>query len=172
MKKLKYMIGYLLYNFLFSFLPHYQLGFKWPISNYFRSSICKLMFNSYGKYIDIGRRIKFSYNISIGDNSSIGDYAYIQGRLTIGKDCMIAPKVSFLGANHNYARKDIPMNQQGDNSVGITIGNNVWIGYNVIITDGVKIGDGAIIAAGSIVTKDVNENEIVAGVPAKLIKMR
>jgi len=54
----------------------------------------------------------------------------------------------------------------------VTIGNDVWIGANSVIVDGVKIGDGAIIAANSVVTKDVNDYEIVGGVPAKFIKNR
>ena len=172
MKKIKYLIGYFFYNIFFSYLPHYQLGLKWPVSNFFRSQLCKLRFVKSGRNIDIGRKIKFSSNIIIGNNSSIGDYSYIQGKVIIGNNCMLAPKVSFLGANHKFNRKDIPMNKQGDLSVGITIGNDVWIGYNVIILDGVKISDGAIIAAGSVVTKNVNKNEIVGGVPAKVIKMR
>lgn len=52
----------------------------------------------------------------------------------------------------------------------IKIGNHVWIGTRVTILKGVTIGDNAIIAAGSIVTKDVPNNTIVAGVPAKVIK--
>jgi acetyltransferase-like isoleucine patch superfamily enzyme len=52
------------------------------------------------------------------------------------------------------------------------IGNDVWIGANVIILGGLEIGNGAIIAAGSVVTKNVKPFEIVAGVPAKKIKMR
>ena len=52
----------------------------------------------------------------------------------------------------------------------IYIGENVWIGERAIILKGVKIGNGAIISAGAIVTKDVPENCIVAGIPAKVIK--
>jgi acetyltransferase-like isoleucine patch superfamily enzyme len=50
------------------------------------------------------------------------------------------------------------------------IGNRVWIGSGAIITKGVCIGDGAVIAAGAVVTRNVAENTVVGGVPAKLIK--
>ena len=50
------------------------------------------------------------------------------------------------------------------------IGKNVWIGANATILPGVTIGDGAVIAAGALVSKDVEANTVVGGVPAKLIK--
>ena len=53
----------------------------------------------------------------------------------------------------------------------ISIGKNVWIGANATVLAGVSIGDGAVIAAGAVVTKDVPENTVVGGVPAKTIKM-
>ena len=52
----------------------------------------------------------------------------------------------------------------------IHIGKNVWLGANVTVLPGVTIGDGAVIAAGAVVTKNVQENTIVAGVPAKFIR--
>ncbi|MBP7086410.1 MAG: transferase [Enterococcus sp.] len=52
----------------------------------------------------------------------------------------------------------------------ISIGKNVWIGANATVLPGVRIGDGAIIAAGAVVSKDVEENTIVGGVPAKVMK--
>ena len=52
----------------------------------------------------------------------------------------------------------------------VRIGRNVWIGANVTILPGVTIGNGAIVSAGAVVTKDVAENTIVAGVPAKKVR--
>ncbi|MDE7464023.1 MAG: sugar O-acetyltransferase, partial [Clostridiales bacterium] len=52
----------------------------------------------------------------------------------------------------------------------IKIGNNVWIGAHATILAGVTIGNGAVVAAGAVVTKDVPENAVVGGVPAKIIK--
>ena len=59
-----------------------------------------------------------------------------------------------------------------EHGTGLVIGKNVWIGARVTILDGVKIGDNAIIGAHSFVREDVPANAVVAGVPAKLIKIR
>ena len=66
---------------------------------------------------------------------------------------------------------DINPNKRGDmQPKPIVIGENVWIGSNSTILPGVTIGKGSIIAAGAVVTKDVDENVVVGGVPAKFIK--
>jgi acetyltransferase-like isoleucine patch superfamily enzyme len=54
----------------------------------------------------------------------------------------------------------------------VNIGNNVWIGYGACILRGVTVGDNAIIGTNSVVTKDVPANAVVAGLPAKVIRMR
>jgi acetyltransferase-like isoleucine patch superfamily enzyme len=85
---------------------------------------------------------------------------------------MVGPNSSIIGGNHGMVLGGGYMDQQKSSSVGILIGNDVWIGSNVVILDGVIIGDGAVIAAGSVVKMDVPVNAIVAGVPAKIIKFR
>lgn len=64
------------------------------------------------------------------------------------------------------------MNLQGKIEKGIIVEEDVWIGARAIIVDGVKIKKGTIVAAGAIVTKDTEENTIVGGNPAKIIKVR
>lgn len=61
---------------------------------------------------------------------------------------------------------------QGTERKGVIIGNNIWIGAKVTVLDGVKIGSGSVIAAGAVVVKDIPDNCIVAGVPAKVISYR
>ena len=63
-----------------------------------------------------------------------------------------------------------PIHLQGLSSKGIKIGDNVWIGSGVIILDGVKIGSSTVIGAGSVVTKSFNNNLLIAGNPAKIIR--
>ncbi|OQB29173.1 MAG: Streptogramin A acetyltransferase [Bacteroidetes bacterium ADurb.Bin174] len=126
----------------------------------------------------------------------IGDYTYgkpivlhwgEKANLYIGKFCSIADNVTiFLGGNH---RTDwvstYPFNVLTDffpeageitghpsTKGDVIIGNDVWIGHGATILSGVKIGDGAVVGAGAVVTKDVLPYEIVAGNPAKHIKMR
>ncbi|WP_428193450.1 acyltransferase [Aliivibrio sifiae] len=106
----------------------------------------------------------------VGDGVWIGYNCFLCGEVVIGNNVMIGPNVSIPGANHNYEKKGIPYKDQGLDVKGTLIGNNVWIGANSVILDGVKIGDNSVIGAGSVVTKDVPENMIYAGVPAKKIK--
>lgn len=112
--------------------------------------------------------------LEIGDNSNIGDLNFIavRGKIKIGKNVLIGPRVNMHSENHNFNDIDVPIKQQGESRKGITIRDNVWIGAGSIILDGVTIGEGSVIAAGSVVNKDIDKYSIVGGVPAKFIKNR
>jgi len=87
-------------------------------------------------------------------------------QITIGNDVIIADQVTIRDSdNHNIIYEGY------EESKPINIGNHVWIGMKATILKGVTIGDGAIIAAGAVVTKDVPSKCLVAGVPAKIIKI-
>lgn len=86
-------------------------------------------------------------------------------RITIGKGVVISENVTIRdNDDHSITGSANPM------KLPIVIGNHVWIGMNVTILKGVTIGNGSIIAAGAVVTKDVPENTLVGGVPAKVLK--
>lgn len=110
----------------------------------------------------------------IGNNSSIGPASYIgcAGKISIGNDVMIGPRVSFFAENHNFDSDNISIKSQGVTNKGIIVNDNCWIGSGAILLDGVEIGDGSVIAAGAIVTKSFPKNSVLAGVPAKIIKVR
>jgi len=114
--------------------------------------------------------------VEVGENSQIGPYTVIfAGRLGvfIGKNVIIAPHVVIAAGNHNYRDLERPMRFSTAFSSGpIIIGNDVWIGANSTITDGITIGDGAVIGANSVITHDVAPFDIVAGVPARIIRNR
>lgn len=172
MKKIIKGLGYALYLLIGQWLPHYIAGHTCIISKFIRKISAKMFFDKCGKNVDLGRKVKLSTKIQIGNNSGIGDNNYFIGKVIIGNDVMIGPQVMFIASNHNYKDKTIPMNKQGTNSKGIFIDDNVWIGARAIILDGVHIKSGTIVGAGAIVTKDTEENSIVGGNPAKIIKYR
>lgn len=86
-------------------------------------------------------------------------------KIEIGENVVISENVTIRdNDDHQIVGSDKKTTQP------IKIGNHVWVGMNVTILKGVTIGDGAIIAAGAVVNKDVPENSLVGGVPAKVIK--
>lgn len=89
-----------------------------------------------------------------------------QGGITIDEGALIGHNVVLATINHDLD----PVKRQSMSYAPIHIGKNVWIGANATVLAGVTIGDGAVVAAGAVVTKDVEPNTIVGGVPAKVIK--
>lgn len=116
----------------------------------------------------------FGGEIKIGNNCGIENYSvlYGAGGLSIGDNVIIAAHTVIIPSNHNYAKLDIPIREQGATMKGIIIGDDVWIGAGCRILDGVTIGRGSIIGAGSVVTKPIPEYSIAVGIPAKVIKKR
>src|SRR5262249_34982427 len=92
--------------------------------------------------------------------------------ITIGNGCLFGHSVHLYDHNHRLGNPDQPFSAQDYERGEIKIGDNVWIGAKATILKGVTIGDGAIVGAGAVVTRDVPPYAIVAGVPAKLIRMR
>jgi acetyltransferase-like isoleucine patch superfamily enzyme len=157
----------------------------------------KLMLGKLGKYsfvrtrvrilgnpkrLRIGDRFKIYENciiaigkaeIEIGDNGFIGVGTYINatyGKVKIGNGVAIAPFCKLFTYSHHYSEGRGVRDSYYYRDV--VIGNDVLIGSNSVILPGVTVGDRAIIAAGSVVTRDVESNSIVGGIPAKLIKRR
>lgn len=113
-------------------------------------------------------------NISIGNNVSIHSMSYIDayGGINIGNDVSIAHGVTIMTSTHRYESKSIPIRDQGFYSSETCINSNVWIGAKATILYGTSIGSGSIIGANTVITKDILENSIMIGYPAKLLKKR
>lgn len=120
----------------------------------------------YGREIGVG--------LKIGDYSNIGQYCFIgcSGRITIGRDVLMGPRVSLIAENHNFDNLKIPIREQGVSRKPIVIEDNCWIGNGSTILAGVHINDGAVIAAGAVVVDEVPSNAIVGGIPARIIGWR
>ena len=110
----------------------------------------------------------------IEDSVYIGPYCFIHaaGKVTIGKNCLLGPRITIVAGNHNFRNKDIPIRFQGNVGKNTAIEEDVWISANVTVLGDVTIGKGAVIGAGSVVTKDISPYSIAVGVPAKVIGIR
>ena len=111
-----------------------------------------------GKNIRVGENFLANYNVTILDIAPV----------TIGDYVMIGPNTLITTVNH-------PLSPAGrrrhlGQARPVAIGRDVWIGGNCTILPGVTIGNNAVIAAGAVVTKDVPDNCVVAGVPARKIR--
>lgn len=113
-------------------------------------------------YTDCGRNITIGKNVFINSCCNFQD----QGGITIGDDSLIGHKVMLATLNHGFTPED----RGSLYPVPIIIGKNVWIGASATLLPGVTIGDNAMIAAGAVVTKDVPQNTVIAGIPAKVIR--
>jgi acetyltransferase-like isoleucine patch superfamily enzyme len=112
--------------------------------------------------------------VSIGAKSVLGQECTISSyqHVSIGRECVIADRVMMIDFDHGMVDVDRPIRLQGIYKRDVRIGNNVWIGYGACVLRGVTVGDNAVIGTSAVVTRDVPANAVVAGVPARLLRMR
>lgn len=125
-----------------------------------------------GGLINGGTRFLGRGHVNVGSQTWIGPncnfYTHLDAPIFIGSRCDIAPEVSFVTGSHDIGS---PERRAGAGWVKpIHIGDGCWIGARVTVLGGVRIGRGAIVAAGAVVTRDVPENCLVGGVPARLLR--
>lgn len=122
-----------------------------------------------GTTIHMGTRFYYPKNISVGEDTIIGEGAVLDGRdkLTIGNHVDIASEVMIYNSEH-----DINHEKFQAISAPVTIHDYVFIGPRAIILPGVTLGEGSVVAAAAVVTKDVAPYAVVGGVPAKIISER
>jgi len=113
--------------------------------------------------------IYFPWNLEIGDDSSIGEWAlvYNLGQVTVGARSTISQRVHLCAGTHDYNDPTMPLVKSL-----ITIGDEVWVCADAFVGPHVSVGARAIIAARAVVAKDVQSGEIVGGNPAKMIRKR
>lgn len=109
-------------------------------------------------------------DVVIGDNTRIGLHNTIIGPVNIGSHVNLAQGITITALNHNFDNPLKRIDEQGVSTKPVVIGNDVWIGAGAVVLPGVTIGNHCVVAAGAVVTKDVPDNCVVGGVPAKIIK--
>lgn len=111
---------------------------------------------NYGKHLNIGKNVFINFDCTF----------LTLGGITIEDDVLIGPKVSLITENHPLT----PQHRKGLIGKSIHIKKNAWIGASATILPGVTIGENAVVAAGAVVSKDVPDNVLAGGIPAKIIK--
>lgn len=109
-------------------------------------------------------------DVTIGDYTRIGIHCTVIGPVCIGHHVNLAQGITVTALNHNFADTNRRIDEQGISTRPVVIGDDVWIGANAVILPGVTIGRHVVVAAGAVVTKDVPDNCVVAGIPAKVVK--
>ncbi|GGA78626.1 sugar O-acetyltransferase [Ornithinibacillus halotolerans] len=137
-----------------------------------RTELLKDLLGSTGENIFMEPNIRFDY----GYNTYVGENFYANfdciildvSEVRFGDNCMLGPGVQLYTATHPL--NPIERNSGTEYAKPITIGHNVWIGGNAIINPGITVGDNVVIASGAVLTKDVPDNVVVGGNPARVIK--
>jgi acetyltransferase-like isoleucine patch superfamily enzyme len=114
-------------------------------------------YTNFGRFITIGKNVFINHACSFLD----------MGGITIEDNVLIGPKVNLITENHPLD----PSNRTSLVATAIVVKRNAWIGAAATILPGVTIGENAVVAAGALVSKDVAPNTVVAGVPAKMVKV-
>lgn len=107
-----------------------------------------------------GNRVKIGRNVVVMNNSLF----MAAGGITIEDDVMVAANVQFISNNHDLYDHQILTCKP------VRLKRNCWIGAGATILPGITVGENAVVAAGAVVTKDVENNTVVGGNPAKVIK--
>lgn len=104
----------------------------------------------------------------LGQECTISAYQHV----SIGRECIVADRVMLIDFDHGVVEVERPIRLQGIYKRDVRVGHNVWMGYGACILRGVAIGDNAIVGTSAVVTRDVPDNAVVAGVPARVLRMR
>ncbi len=137
-----------------------------------RARAFKDFFGKTGKriYIESIFQCDYGCNIEVGENfyANFGCVILDAAMVVIGDNCMIAPHVGIYTATHPIEPN--ARNSGQELAKAITIGDNCWIGGHAVINPGVTLGHNIVVASGAVVTKSFDDNVVIAGNPARVIK--
>ena len=130
-----------------------------------------------GRWAWIGHGCKIRAHegeVQIGAKTVIGQECTISAfqHVSIGRECIIADRVMLIDFDHGVTEVERPVRLQGIYKRDVRVGNNVWMGYGACVLRGVQVGDNSIVGTSAVLTSSVPANAVVAGVPARVIRMR
>src|ERR671929_2312683 len=112
--------------------------------------------------------------VEVGAKTVLGQECTISSfqHVSIGRECVIADRVMLIDFDHGVVEVGRPIRLQGIYKRDVRVGHNCWIGYGACILRGTTVGDNCVIGTLSVVTADVPDNAVVAGAPARILRMR
>jgi acetyltransferase-like isoleucine patch superfamily enzyme len=130
-----------------------------------------------GRWAWIGHGTKIRAHegvVEIGAKTVMGQECTISAfqSVRIGRECIVADRVMLIDFDHGVVEVERPIRLQGIYKRDVAVGNNCWIGYGACILRGATVGDNCVVGTSTVVTKDVPDNAVVGGVPARLLRMR
>ena len=156
-------LWWLVQSILFSNSPQFMYGFRRFLLRLFGAKI--------GKDVIIRPTVRITYpwKVSIGDYSWIGDdvVLYSLGEIEIGNNVVVSQKSYICAASHDYLKSNFPIFAQK-----VTIKDECWLATDVFVAPGITIHRGTVVGSRSSVYKDLPENKVCMGNPAKIIRER
>jgi acetyltransferase-like isoleucine patch superfamily enzyme len=130
-----------------------------------------------GRWAWIGHGTKIRVHegtVSIGAKTVLGQECTISAyqRVSIGRECIVADRAMLIDFDHGVVEVERPIRLQGIYKRDVHVGHNVWLGYGACVLRGVSIGDNCVVGTNAVVTHDMPADAVVAGVPARVIRMR
>ena len=130
-----------------------------------------------GRWAWIGHDTKIRVHegeVSIGAKTVMGQECTISAfqHVSIGRECIIADRVMLIDFDHGVVDVERPIRAQGIYKRDVSVGHNVWIGYGACILRGVSVGENSVVGTSAVVTRTAPANAVLAGVPARVIRMR
>jgi acetyltransferase-like isoleucine patch superfamily enzyme len=130
-----------------------------------------------GRWSWIGHGTKIRVHegeVHIGAKTVLGQECTISAfqHVAIGRECIFADRVMLIDFDHGSVEVERPIRLQGIYKRDVNVGNNCWVGYGACVLRGITIGDNCIVGTNAVVTKDIPDNAVVGGVPARILRMR
>jgi acetyltransferase-like isoleucine patch superfamily enzyme len=130
-----------------------------------------------GRWSWIGHGTKIRVHegeLDIGAKTVLGQECTISAfqRISIGRECVVADRVMLIDFDHGVVEVERPIRHQGIYKRDVRVGHNCWVGYGACVLRGATVGDNCVIGANTVITRDVPDNAVVAGAPARVLRMR